>query len=221
MEKYWGRQEKVVFLNEIFKKNRNKKKEYNVFLYGLHERTIFVLIELKCCGDYLAGESRTFNHLNLLFEERTREKIQVMEFQCDNGKHEWWTVLFVHILKKSTPVFYIISCIFDCFISAHLPSLDLLPFPFFWPCLSLLSCNQGPVEELGFPLISPEVEVLGLGILSSLLNLTWSSIPSSSELPPPHYIQWVIHNFQILLLVSCFSFLAFSCHGALVYESDH
>lgn len=191
------------------KKNRNKKKEYNVFLYGLRERTIFVLIELKCCGDYLAGESRTFNHLNLLFEERTREKIQVMEFQCDNGKHEWWTVLFVHILKKSTPVFYIISCIFDCFISAHLPSLDLLPFPFFWPCLSLLSCKPRPSRRTWIP--TDFSRSRGSWIRNSIFitkpDVVFNSLVFRTTTPTLHpmgYSQLSNFAFSFLLLILSF-----------------
>lgn len=67
--------------------SRNKVKKYNAFLYSLSERTVCVLAELKWCGDYLADESIALNHLHLLFEEGTREKMQVMEFQFENRKH--------------------------------------------------------------------------------------------------------------------------------------
>lgn len=139
------------------------------------------------------------------------------------------SVKFVNILKKYPCLFfYVISCIFDNNLASSVPTcpscISFLSLSSGSACLSW-AVNQSRVEEPGFPMISAEVEemsnVLGSGILFSLLNLTYPSIPSSSELPPPHYIQWVIPNFQTLLLVSCFSILAFSCHGALVCESDH
>lgn len=133
MEKYWKNRIKLCFLLRY--EQTKIKRNTTPFSMAWVKEPLFVLIELKWCGDYLPGELRAFSHY-LFSEGRTRDKIQVMEFQCDNWKHAWWSVLsLLTYLQKSMPVFHVISCNFDNNLASSVPMCP--------PCISFLSLSSG------------------------------------------------------------------------------